>query len=688
MADPGRAEYIFRTMARSLAVFSVILSAWLFGSADGWNYLLICQLITLSLILWFLSMMIASQVRLRVPGLTGLILLLTAYVGIQIIPLPRQVVSILNPFSARVQAASMAVLDNTISQPDQDMSSGKTFPEAASINGSPEQQISGREPGFVTISLCPGETLRSLYLLIAYFGTFVVIANCIRSWDQLRNSAILFVISGFFMSVLGIIHKFSGSTAIIWFHTPRWGGDIFGPFTNPNHFAAYINMLIGVGLGLYLSSSRIREALGWHSWRDRMAWLSTRRASGTALSVFAVSVMGGAVCTSLSRGGITSLVAAGGIAFFLTTFFAGVKRKARFRLIAGSILVVAAVIWLGWRPVLEELLTLETVVRNPVDDARFVATRDTLQIFGSCPLFGSGFGSFSHVFPVFQSESLHFGRWLHAHNDWAELLAEGGIIGSALVLLVIAKWARCIVTQFTNIKAKSELMILGLAIGFLAMAVHSFWDYGLHKPGNMFLLVALAGMAVAAVYVGQPPDVSANGRPQANPRCSSVCSLGTVLARGLTLSLIAAMVVLSFLQNRALRGELAFSRFIYAQKLAQKMNTMADATKILLEASVEFDRTVLLANDNPDALREMTAFQFSSMVNRQIKQEARLQFANRARTSALLAVMAAPSDYLAWLWLARVEATMGLWRESEACLERARSLVAPAVKVSLFKAAN
>jgi len=688
MANLERAEYTLRTMARWIAIFAVILSAWLFGSADGWNYLLICQLITVAMILWLVSLTIASQAYVRAPALTAVLLLLTAFVGVQILPLPRHVVEVLNPFSAAIQADSRSVLERVAFSDDQDSTAEEVAPGKISGGAAEKRKIDSGKSDSFTLSICPSETKRSLFLLIAYIGAFVIIANSIRSWGHLRGAAVVFVISGFAMSLLGIIHKFSGSPVILWFHAPRYGGEIFGPFTNPNHFAAHINMLIGVGLGLYLSSSRIREALAWPEWRERRAWLSTSRASTTALSVFAVSLMGGAVCMSLSRGGITSFVAAVGITFLLTTFFPTVKRKARFRLIAGSILVISIVIWLGWRPVIEELFTLELIARNPVDDARFVATGNTLQILGACPWFGSGFGSFSHVFPVFQASSLHFGRWMHAHNDWAELLAEGGIVGTAIFLFAVIRWVRCIGTQFAGIKARAELKILGLTVGFLAIAVHSFWDYSLHKPGNMFLLAALAGLAVAAVYVGQSGNITENGEPPVESGCSKPCFIRTTFSRSLMLLLVAAVVVVFFLQNRALRGELAFSRFIYMHKLAEKTRIQADSARIFLQAALESDEVIQLANDNPDALRETTAFLFDMMIDRRLPDEVRLQFRNKAVISAAAAVKAAPSDYLSWLWLARVKAGTGMWSESESCLERARSLVIPGHKLWLFRSAE
>ena len=68
---------------------------------------------------------------------------------------------------------------------------------------------------------------------------------------------------------------------------------------------------------------------------------------------------------------------------------------------------------------------------------REVVARDALRIFHDHPWTGIGLGSFNTVFPQYRSFPTDLG-WAHAHNDYAEALAETGVAGGALIVLSLA----------------------------------------------------------------------------------------------------------------------------------------------------------------------------------------------------------------------------------------------------------
>ena len=469
----------FPPIARNTVVFAMVLSPWLFGSAEPWAYLGICLLVSVGVAAWLLSLIADPAPRVRAPVLTLVLLACLGLVLIQAVPLPPAWARALSPLSAEAQLAQ-----------------GRIFAEAdvaeflpSGMNGNPDK---------LTISASAGATRRSFYLLAAYFGAFLVLANTFTRWRQLRAAATAVVVSSFAMAVLGIIHKFSGSKALLWFHVPRFGGAIFGPFTNPNHYAAHMNMAFGVALGLLLAASHTPGLRGLSTWREKLAWLSTRRASRITLLGFAAMLMGASVCVSLSRGGITTLAASLGLVGMFVAL-RGSAHGPRRVIAAAALLVLAAVVWLGWEPVVRELGTLAEL--DPVRDSRTAATRATLRIFAASPVLGCGFGAFQYVFPVFQGPDIQFGRWLHAHNDYAQLLAEGGTVGALVAMLVGAAFITAVWKRFASAAPEGKLMISGLAVGIASIALHSFIDYGLHKPANAFLLAGLCGMSVAAVHM-------------------------------------------------------------------------------------------------------------------------------------------------------------------------------------------
>ena len=72
-------------------------------------------------------------------------------------------------------------------------------------------------------------------------------------------------------------------------------------------------------------------------------------------------------------------------------------------------------------------------------------------------------------------------------------------MGTSLALLAGALFVRTVHTGFAKATAEGRLLVGGLSVGILAIALHSFVDYSLHKPANALLLAALCGMSIAAV---------------------------------------------------------------------------------------------------------------------------------------------------------------------------------------------
>jgi O-antigen ligase len=113
-------------------------------------------------------------------------------------------------------------------------------------------------------------------------------------------------------------------------------------------------------------------------------------------------------------------------------------------------------------------------------------------------LFGSGFGSFEHVYKASEPAELLSNRYLNqAHNDWLQLVIEGGVVAAVLFVL-IALWA---VRQFAGIaaarKAGDANLLSRLVAGgfFLALlGIGSLVDYPLRTPSLMATAVLLLAL--------------------------------------------------------------------------------------------------------------------------------------------------------------------------------------------------
>ena len=92
-------------VARVIVVTAVVLSPWLFGSADPWAYLFICLLVGLGVAAWLISVIHNPQVKLCAPLLTATLLALLFFVFIQMLPLSQPRARAISPLSAEAQLA-------------------------------------------------------------------------------------------------------------------------------------------------------------------------------------------------------------------------------------------------------------------------------------------------------------------------------------------------------------------------------------------------------------------------------------------------------------------------------------------------------------------------------------------------------------------------------------------------------
>jgi O-antigen ligase len=213
------------------------------------------------------------------------------------------------------------------------------------------------------------------------------------------------------------------------------------------------------------------------------------------LGAFAVLVAFASVELSGSRGGMISLlieIAIFGIVFGRSRLF-GKRRAAAMSAIA-VFAVVAAFLWIA-PP--EVLARYQTLVKSPdlTLGIRKQMTMDALQIFREYRWLGAGLGSHETVSPRYQSV-LPERVVDHAHNDFAELMAETGIAGLVLAMVAIEIF---FVAAFRKLKSKFDdlggCIRLGAAVGCCGVLVHSFSDFNLHIPANAAWFVACAAIS-------------------------------------------------------------------------------------------------------------------------------------------------------------------------------------------------
>jgi O-antigen ligase len=286
------------------------------------------------------------------------------------------------------------------------------------------------------------------------------------------------------LGLFAILQSASGTHQIYGFvDTPT--GALFGPYVNHDHFAGLMEMLIPVAL-LYIAGRHRRLSL-----------------EASVLGVSAVTLALASLLLSGSRGGLLALSAE--IAMATSALRrAGARTRERRRLAMAAALTLLAGVMLfayvdpGW-----VAKRLGSVAYAHVSWADWSGLRkslalDALRMWRAHPLLGVGLGDFETAYPRYQSFPSDW--WIdHAHNDYAEAVAETGAVGALLILSALALFLRLAFRDWGHpLQSQASWIRLGAAIGCCGMLVHSLWDFNLHIPANAAWFAVLAGIATTA----------------------------------------------------------------------------------------------------------------------------------------------------------------------------------------------
>jgi O-antigen ligase len=321
------------------------------------------------------------------------------------------------------------------------------------------------------------------------------------------------VVYSFLLALFAIFQFFSSHGLIYW--TVKSPGWTFGPYVNHNHYAGLMEMLIPIMVASVLTVFRKHPSLppsradsspyeGSGQVPRNLPAQAGRESSTSAVAVFlgcVVLIPIVSVLLSGSRGGLISLAVEVLLAAVLI-FLRGPASARKITAVLGSSALIAAAllfVWMAPRQSLERLETVVDITHSPEVGlaARWVASRDSLRILRDHPWVGAGLGSFETVFPRYQSFPGDL-TWDHAHNDYAEALAEMGAAGGALILFALGLFFWL---AFGNLRERlrhrAGWIQFGAALGCCGLLVHSFVDFNLHIPANAAWFAGCAALATS-----------------------------------------------------------------------------------------------------------------------------------------------------------------------------------------------
>ncbi|HHT9145579.1 MAG TPA: O-antigen ligase family protein [Candidatus Wunengus sp. YC61] len=383
-----------------------------------------------------------------------------------------------------------------------------------------------------------------LFRLLIYIGVYLLIVNNIKSRQQISQIVITIIITGISIAFLGLLQYLSGSGKIFWLYDIK-RTNFFGTFSNQDHFACYMAMIIPLVIGLLITEYLYRLMGNLQSTvHTHQSDVSSHR---IFFYVFGIVIMLSSLFMARSSGGAFSIMVS---VFLLIVMMLCRKRLRKMSWIVVPILIVTLgmLIWIGIRPVIEEL-SASVDIENPSLKARVEFWKDTISAVKVFPLFGTGIGVFPTIYPQY-STITHLTFMNHAHNDYLELMLETGFIGFGIILWAMYRFIKdnalyhilgitnginhkrpiynmrlCFnlfgIKNVTNnkqsnyqkstfeingsLRRRKDPFIIGIAIGgvigVMSMCFHCIVDFNFHVPANAFLLCVILGITTVTVHM-------------------------------------------------------------------------------------------------------------------------------------------------------------------------------------------
>ena len=347
-----------------------------------------------------------------------------------------------------------------------------------------------------TLSLDPYSTrlvLVQLATLLIYFSATLVFVDTPHRLHVLVRTIMIF---GFLLAIFGLTQSVVSPTKVYWIRELNQS-TAFGPFINRHHFAGYMELTIAIPLGLVFAGAIEKEKM--------------------LLYLFVAGLMGVALVMTASRGGIISLVCE--ILFLITVTAIWRKqserrhhhrRSSRLKRIAARAGMAAAllvslflgVLFLGGEFSIYRFI--DTVNTDDPTTGRAHFWSVTLNIIKAYPYLGTGLGAYGVSYTQYDSRNGLF-RLEQAHNDYLQVLSDGGIVGGILGLsfVVLLFWKAIV-----RAKSRDDFrrgVALGALSGCFGVLIHSFFDFTLHTTSNALLFLVLAALATLNGRVEDAP---------------------------------------------------------------------------------------------------------------------------------------------------------------------------------------
>ncbi len=369
------------------------------------------------------------------------------------------------------------------------------------------------------LSLDPDDHRDELLRWGAALTLFLIVVGVGRGDKSMLVLSVGLAALGTVEAIIGLANLSGNDASLGLFAKKHYLGSATGTLVNRNHFAALLAVCIGATWGLASGLFPLRPDVVRRHARHKIRSSQppgVLESAGDKLPrlmmlAFVAATMSLAVVLSQSRAGLVCLALAGVTVALVCWWRRGEEHHLYLAVGLPTIGGALAVGALGPRGALGRFGRL--LQGDDSVTGRLETWRASLAGIAELPFAGAGLGSFDPVHVRFVQGPYTF-RFAHAHNDYLQLLFEGGALLTGGVAVLAVLWARRIWSGLDAAEHRWRTDLgLGLMVGTVAMLLHAMVDFNFQIPGNGYLFAVCLG-AVTAAFAKRPSRVQVWGSPQ------------------------------------------------------------------------------------------------------------------------------------------------------------------------------
>jgi len=380
------------------------------------------------------------------------------------------------------------------------------------------------------VSLYHPPTRAALHLGCGLSAAAFSVLALLETRDHLRFFVGALFVIGVLQALFAGLALLSGVEQISLLDKVFQGDRATGTFVNPNHLAGFMELTLGLGVGLVLTSvSNNPLSSHWTERLRRLVRLLTSPVLRTRLWMVLLVVV--LVMTRSRTGNVAFFAAliAGGALWFLIRQH--LNRKALVLFVSFVLIdVVIVADYFGLDKLMDRFeqtatvnVTSSTGAALPGRDrGRIVAAEDTWRMWQDNFVTGTGAGTFPYVYnfgdrrgsaPYRSVDTLPF---LYAHNDYLEIGAEYGAVGFSLLAgAVLLSTYHGLMAIRRRRGQTLPALSLGLIMGIVSLLIHGVTDGNLQIPANALWFVTFLTLCWVTRYiVSAEADASAPTPPK------------------------------------------------------------------------------------------------------------------------------------------------------------------------------